>query len=219
MQNQGTATTPQAVTVQIPVGPTRPITEAEMQVLRRQRSEMSNQLSSATDRRGELLNELRTAPAGTEEGLRQQLQVLSDRIVAIEKDIEASGRTLRTGQVPVGITIVPPRSFGPASPDAAAERGAAMGAMVLIPIFVVYMIARWRRRRRGGARQTYSSEHDTGMERLEQAVDAIAIEVERVGEAQRYQTKLLSEANLMPGAGVGQRVAEPVRAYGENPSR
>jgi len=94
-----------------------------------------------------------------------------------------------------------------------------MGAMVLIPIFVVYMIARWRRRRRGGARQTYSSEHDTRMERLEQAVDAIAIEVERVGEAQRYQTKLLSEANLMPGAGVGQRVAEPVRAYGENPSR
>jgi hypothetical protein len=51
------------------------------------------------------------------------------------------------------------------------------------------------------------------MERLEQAVDAIAIEVERVGESQRFQQKLLAEANLMP-AGVGQRAAEPVRARG-----
>lgn len=213
MQNQATATAPapQAVTVEIPVGPTRPITDAEIQIIRRQRSEMSNQLSSAQNRREELLDEMRSAPAGTEQGLQQQFQVLNDRIVAIEKDIEASGRTLRTGQVPVGITIVPPRSFGSTSPDAA-ERGAAMGAMVLIPVFVVYMIARWRRRRRGGGRQTYSAEHDTRMERLEQAVDAIAIEVERVGEAQRYQTKLLAEANLMPAFSVAQRSPEGVRA-------
>ena len=219
MPNQVTATTPQAVTVEIPVGPTRPITDAEIQIIRRQRSEMSSQLSSAQNRREELLDEMRTAPAGTEQGLQQQFQVLNDRIVAIEKDIEASGRTLRTGQVPVGITIVPPRSFGTSGPEAAAARGAVMSAMVLVPILFVYMIARWRRRRRGGARPAYSAEHDTRMERLEQAVDAIAIEVERVGEAQRYQTKLLAEANLMPGFGVGQRAAEPVRAYGENPNR
>jgi hypothetical protein len=50
------------------------------------------------------------------------------------------------------------------------------------------------------------------MERLEQAVDAIAIEIERVGEAQRYQTKVLAEANLMPALNVGQRAAEPIRA-------
>jgi hypothetical protein len=214
MQNQATATAPapQAVTVEIPVGPTRPITEAEMQVIRRQRSEMSNQLSSAQNRREELLDEMRSAPAGTEQGLQQQFQVLNDRIVAIEKDIEASGRTLRTGQVPVGIVIVPPPSFGALGPEQAAERGAMLGAMVLVPVLLVYMAARWRRRRRGGARQSYSAEHDTRMERLEQAVDAIAIEVERVGESQRYQTKLLAEANLMPPMGVNQRAAEPVRA-------
>lgn len=213
MRNQGTATTPQAVTVEIPVGPTRPITEAEMQVIRRQRSEMSNQLNSAQDRRGELLNQLRTAPAGTEEGLRQQVQVLSDRIVAIEKDIEASGRTLRQGQVPVGTIIVPPRGFNDLPPEVAAERGAAMAATVLIPTFVVFLIFRWRRRRRRGrTEERYSSEQDTRMERLEQAVDAIAIEVERVGEAQRYQTKLLTEANLMPAMGIAQKVGEPARA-------
>lgn len=37
------------------------------------------------------------------------------------------------------------------------------------------------------------------LQRLEQAVDAIAIEIERISEAQRFQTKLLAE-------GRGQRV-------------
>ena len=49
------------------------------------------------------------------------------------------------------------------------------------------------------------------MERIEQAVDAIALEVERVGESQRYQAKLLAEANLMPALGASQRAAEPLR--------
>jgi hypothetical protein len=57
------------------------------------------------------------------------------------------------------------------------------------------------------------------MERLEQAVDAIAIEIERVGESQRYQAKVLAEANLMPALSVGQRAAEPVRASDYESSR
>ena len=48
------------------------------------------------------------------------------------------------------------------------------------------------------------------MERLEQAVDAIAIEVERVSEGQRYMTRLLTEGSA-PALSVGQRAAEPVR--------
>jgi hypothetical protein len=89
-----------------------------------------------------------------------------------------------------------------------------MGATVLVPIFLVYMIARvvrWRRRRNSPARTEQDSQQDARMERLEQAVDAIALEIERVGESQRYQAKLLAEANLMPAMS-GARSAEPVRA-------
>lgn len=39
---------------------------------------------------------------------------------------------------------------------------------------------------------------DDRLERLEQAVDAIAIEIERVSEAQRYTTKLLTERHEIP---------------------
>jgi hypothetical protein len=59
-----------------------------------------------------------------------------------------------------------------------------------------------------------TAEQDSRFERVEQAVDAIALEIERVGESQRYQAKLLAEANMMPamGGGGAQKVGEPSRA-------
>jgi hypothetical protein len=196
-----------------PMGPTRPLTPQEASIIRQQRSEMSSQLTSAQGRREELLNQIRTAPPGTEQGLRDQYQVLSNRIVAIETDIEASGRVLRTGQVPAGMTLVPPRSFNTGNSTDDAERGASLAAAILLPIGAIYMWRAFRRRRRGGRREVeVTTEQDSRFERLEQAVDAIALEIERVGEAQRYQAKLLSEANMMPAAGLAQRAAEPVRA-------
>jgi hypothetical protein len=205
----GTPATPQAVSVEIPGLPTRPITDAEIQVIRRQRSEMSNQLSSARERREEVLDELRAAPAGAEEGLRQHLAVLNSRITAIESDLEKSGSTLRSGQVPVGTVMIPPRSFDGAE---AAARGASISAMVLLPIMIGFFILRFRRRGRRAAPQANSAEHDARMERLEQAVDAIALEIERVGESQRFTQKVLAEANIMPALNAGQRSAEPIRA-------
>ena len=48
---------------------------------------------------------------------------------------------------------------------------------------------RWDRPADAGA----SSLSDARLSRLEQAVDAIALEVERISEGQRFTTKLLSE--------------------------
>jgi hypothetical protein len=44
------------------------------------------------------------------------------------------------------------------------------------------------------------------LERIEQAVDAVALEVERISEGQRFTTKLLSE-----GKGPESRQSAPVR--------
>ena len=44
-------------------------------------------------------------------------------------------------------------------------------------------------RRRHPARRTYRR----GLERIEQAVEAVAIEVERIAESQRFSTKLMAE--------------------------
>jgi len=43
------------------------------------------------------------------------------------------------------------------------------------------------------------------LERMEQALDSIAIEVERISEGQRFTTKLLAERNNQPAPGVPER--------------
>jgi hypothetical protein len=45
-----------------------------------------------------------------------------------------------------------------------------------------------------------SANIENRLERIEQAVDAMAIEVERISESQRYLTKLMSEPRQLPGA-------------------
>jgi hypothetical protein len=47
--------------------------------------------------------------------------------------------------------------------------------------------------RRGAPPAALAPEVTAHMERLEQAIEAVAIEVERISEGQRYTTKLLAE--------------------------
>jgi hypothetical protein len=46
-----------------------------------------------------------------------------------------------------------------------------------------------------------SPENDRRLERIEAAVESIAIEVERISEGQRFTTKLLSERGTTPALG------------------
>ena len=209
-------TTPSGAVQVLTQQPMRPLTSREISAIRSRRSDISSQLTSSMERREELIELLEDAPPSVAPGLISQIQMLDQRIVKIEQDMEASGQMLRTGlTVDNGTSLVGPREFGNGSgPEEAAARGAAMGAMVLVPIALVYTIARltrWRRRRNSPPQDDQDSRQEARMERLEQAVDAIALEIERVGESQRYQTKVLAEANLMPAMSAAG-VAEPVRA-------
>ena len=78
------------------------------------------------------------------------------------------------------------------------------GPAVLVPIALFAMIAtiavgvpyvrgmvkRWERE---DSAPKIPSDVSARMERMEQAIDAIAVEIERVSEGQRFMTKLLSE--------------------------
>ena len=50
------------------------------------------------------------------------------------------------------------------------------------------------------------------MERIESAVEVIALEIERISEGQRFVTKLLSEGQKAPALGTGQRSPDVVRS-------
>jgi hypothetical protein len=69
-----------------------------------------------------------------------------------------------------------------------------LGYALIKPVFVA-----WARRLESKPAATLP---DPRLERMEQAIEAIAVEVERISEAQRFTTKLLSERG-------GERDAPP----------
>lgn len=71
---------------------------------------------------------------------------------------------------------------------------------VLVPIARAYA----RRMERGDqpTHTTLPTELTLRLERMEQALDSIAIEVERISEGQRFTTKLLAERNKSEVSGV-----------------
>lgn len=193
----------------------RPLTSREISAIRERRSDISNQLESAMDRRNDMTEELAKAPASAQPGLLSQIQLLDQRILSIERDMEESGRMLRTGlTVDNGVMLVAPPMRGLSNmPDEAARiMSISVGFFVLLPLAIVFVRKMWVRTGRRGEMAPRNAEQDARMERLEQAVDAIALEIERVGESTRFQQKVLAEANLMPAMGIAQRAGEPVRA-------
>jgi hypothetical protein len=71
----------------------------------------------------------------------------------------------------------------------------AVGAIAVSPIFRA--IAR-RMEHKSSLAEPGSAELRERMERMEQALDAIAVQVERIAEGQRFTTKLLSEQAQEP---------------------
>lgn len=84
-----------------------------------------------------------------------------------------------------------------------------MGPEVLVPLgsfimitTIVVSVLRYRERSRShslGA-DPVALEITTRLDRMEQAIDAIAVEVERVTEGQRFVTKLMVDRAREPGA-------------------
>lgn len=66
-----------------------------------------------------------------------------------------------------------------------------MIASVLICATIVYAWVRWLHRPQAGAAAT--PDQDARLERIERSIEAIAVEMERIGEGQRFTTKLLGE--------------------------
>jgi chromosome segregation ATPase len=185
-----------------------PVACSDIGSLRQARSELSNQLTSVNDRREELISDLSGAAAVAVPGLQARLQVLDARLVQIEQDIQTTGQQLVNSQR--ACAVVPSR---PAAGNAGfwnsdvAEFAGVAGTLVLAFAAVRIIWARTK----SSPPPMRDPAADMRMERLEQAVDAIAIEVERVGESQRFQAKLLNEGAAQP---IGVRERESERARG-----
>lgn len=196
----------------ITLPPPRPLTQAEIAAVRDRRSELSNQLTSAAGRRDEIAAQLERASPAARAGLEERLAVLDKRIVQLETDIAETGRLL-TSPAYTASTAEQARSMGLTSGQATGL-GIVFTLFVLAPLAIALARSIWRR----GTGKSSSGFPDAAeaarrLAAVEQAVDAIAVEIERVSEGQRYVTKIFAESQgiPVPALGAGERPAEPIR--------
>jgi hypothetical protein len=151
--------------------------------------------------------ELRQAQQEMEQAKREMEQAVRDAA-------EAAGTNARAGTPEVLFPQFP--GGGPQIPEGAVVISVAFFVMCAV-IAVGLPIARaFSRRvdRKHAAAPGADSETRARLERIEQAVDAIAVEVERISEGQRYTTKVIGEIRALPqpdpAVAVPDRVAVPI---------
>jgi hypothetical protein len=193
--------------------PGAPLTAQDIPAIRARRQELSNQLQSADSRRERLVEQLAEASGADREGIEQRIRLLDERILRLESDIAETGRQLTSA--PGGIAIVEQReeapvAFGILSPGQVTAISIVFTLAVLAPMAMAMARRIWRRAA-APASAPEMREISQRLERLEQAVDTVAIEMERVSEGQRYVSRVLSEGAAPRALGAGQRPAEPLR--------
>lgn len=174
-----------------------PQTAAAVQALRARRSELSDQIISATNRRENLVSELEGLPEHLREGVEQRIAVLDVRILDLETQIAETGRQLsQSPAIATTGTLQLPSQF---------PVGEVTAVSIVFTIFVLFPLSiAWARRmlRRplpAAEPVPLLKESAERLERLEHAVEAIAIEVERVSEGQRFVTRVLGERRELEG--------------------
>ncbi|HJP84473.1 MAG TPA: hypothetical protein VJ852_00655 [Gemmatimonadaceae bacterium] len=175
-----------------------PTTQAEMRQLLARRREISLQLNSVTARRDGLIQQIQTSPQAGVEGLKAQLAFLDARVLQLETDLGNVGKQVAAASPQLiamaqeSITAPPEDLFG-------AGVGAGAGTVfVLMSAFFFFWRRRWKKARKS-APALPAGDTDR-LQRLEHGMEAIAIEVERISEGQRFVTKLLSETRTPESA-------------------
>ena len=193
-----------------------PKTPQDLAALRERRTELSNQLESAAGRRAEIVEEMQTAEGAVKAGLEQRMAVLDQRILQLENDIAATGRELTSAPAGLIAASQDPFSQMEIPPHLIEKVSILFTLFVFAPLAIGAAYLMFKRAGRAPVPQVQNPESGERMQRLESAVDAIAVEIERISEGQRFVTKLLTESS--PQSALAARHAERARIGGRSES-
>lgn len=164
------------------------------QAFKAQRRELGRQMESLQSTRDQLSSQLSSEPgvAGADrKGLEQRITSVDARIDALDRQIaDADAQVAKSAAIP-GATIEPPEPPRTGPPDEAFVLGGIFIVVVMLPLSIAYARRIWRR----GAQIVTSipKELSERLMRVEQTVEASAIEIERIGEGQRFMTRIFTE--------------------------
>jgi hypothetical protein len=197
-----------------PITISAPRSARDIDAIQARRDELSNQLRSVDSRRSKLISQLKSTGDPTAiKGLQDRLALLDARQLQIETEIQQTGQQLSSASAGL---IAATSGGGPVFAGLSGGQTLALSIVftifVLGPLAVGFARTLFRRSNQPALPPAVFKEAAQRLERVEAAVETIALEIERISEGQRFVTKLLSENQPAPKLGAGQRSPEPIRS-------
>jgi hypothetical protein len=201
-------------TTQQPAGAPREVYQA----LRAKREVLGDYMSRLLNRRNGIAERLNSPNVTSAEktALEQHLQELNARIITMEKQLAAADAEVAAAAGIPGAAGPDRRDAGGGPPEAAPVIASVFFGIAVVIVAIAYARRLWK-----GATKVVAqipAALEARLTRFEHSLDAVAIEIERVSEGQRFLTKVLAEqAPRALGAGPAEPVeiragvAEPVR--------
>ena len=193
----------------------KPISATPSQLYRgleHQRDELGNQMDRLKDERRDIANRLRAEeplPEADKAGLEKRLTTIDGRIEQLDKQIAVADAQVAAAAALPGAIVERPPVVRQGPPEEVFVLGGIFMFVAILPISIAYARRIWRR----SSAAISAMPHDI-VERftqIDQAVESIAVEVERIGEGQRFITRVLSEQGR-PALGEPAARAVEVRA-------
>ena len=179
------------------------------QGFRAQVSELNDQMSSLENSRANLTRQLEQAPqsSNAKTGLEQRIAAIDGRIIEVDKQIGIANAQLAKAAAIPGAAVEPPRAPQTGPPEEFVMSALFITGALLLPLSIAYARRIWRRS--SGPITPFPKEIGERLGRVEQSVDATALEVERIGEGQRFLTRLFTEGDgVRPLAAPAQHLLE-----------
>jgi len=172
-----------------------------------QRDVLNSQLGELESTRRDITNQMEGVAAGSPEhkALEDRLSDVDTRIKAVDQMLAGNSAQLAQAAAIPGAVLPPPPYVPHGPPEEAFVLGGMFMVIVLLPLSVALARRIWRRS--AAAVSAFPRELADRLTRLEQTAEATSLEVERIGEGQRFLTRLFTEGEGARAIGIG--AAEP----------
>jgi hypothetical protein len=196
LQNQGPATTPPpqpAAPIAVAAPRTTSSPSAVYEGFRAQRRELANQMDELESTRRQITSQLQELDQGSTDRkpLENRLTDVDARIKAVDQMIAGNAAQLAQAAAVPGAVVEHPPPLPQGPPDEVFVLGGIFLFVAILPLSIAFARRIWRRS--AAAVTSLPRDITDRLQRMEQAIEATAVEVERIGEGQRFITRLFTE--------------------------
>ena len=183
-----------------------PSASAIYEGLKAQRDELNGQLEGLQNTRREITSQLEDIAAGSPDRapLEARLKEIDARTSVADQMIAGNAAQIAQAAAIPGAVVEQPPMIIQGPPEEAYVLGGIFMFIVFLPLSIALARRIWRRS--AAVVTAFPRELADRLSRMEQAVEATAVEVERIGEGQRFLTRLFTEGEGARAIGAGAAV-------------